>query len=120
MRRCLPGAPPTRARRAWNRGLARARPSHLQACAMPTRLPSLVAVAVALSGCAAAPPCDGVEAGGMCWVARDGLTVTADRAQRVYDIARRHWGGTSDPEGWTVEIGLEPIVHEDRDRTGVD
>jgi hypothetical protein len=86
---------------------------------MPARLLALVAAA-ALWGCGSAPPCDGVEAGGMCWVARDGVTISAVRAQRVNDIAKRFWGGTTDPEGWTVEIGSEPVVHVDRDRTGVD
>jgi hypothetical protein len=88
---------------------------------MPARLLILLvaASAAALSGCGSALPCDGVEAGGMCWVARDGVTVTAARAQRVYDIAKRYWGGTTDPEGWTVEIGIEPVVHVDRDSTGV-
>ena len=87
---------------------------------MPARLLPVVAAAALLAACAPAAPCEGVEAGGMCWVGRDGITVTAERAARVHGIARRYWGGTTDAEGWTVEIGLEPVVHVDRDGTGAD
>jgi hypothetical protein len=37
-------------------------------------------------------------------VARDGLTLTADRAQRIYDLGRAYWGGARDLSGWTVEF----------------
>ena len=42
---------------------------------------ALAAVALAaLAGCGGGPaPCAGVEVGGMCWVAREGVTLTEAR-----------------------------------------
>jgi hypothetical protein len=40
------------------------------------------------------------------------------RASQVYEIAKRYWGQTSDPKGWTVEFGIEPIAHVDHDVSG--
>jgi hypothetical protein len=74
--------------------------------------------AALLAGCGGSVPCAGVEAGGVCWIGRDGLTVSQARASQVYEIAKRYWGQTSDPKGWTVEFGIEPIAHVDHDVSG--
>jgi hypothetical protein len=50
---------------------------------------------------------------GACWVAHDRLTVSPDRAQRIYDLARQYWGGARQPAGWTVEFGTGTMVHVD-------
>jgi hypothetical protein len=75
--------------------------------------------ALALGACGGSVPCAGVEAGGVCWIGRDGLTVSQVRADRVLEIATRYWGRGSAPEGWTVEFGTEPIAHVDHDVDGV-
>jgi len=83
------------------------------------RTAAIAAVAAALlAGCGGSAPCAGVEADGICWVGRDGLTVSRDRATRVVEIARNYWGQASAPEGWTVEFGTEPIAHVDHDVSG--
>jgi len=56
----------------------------------------------------------------MCWVARDGVTLTEERAERIYGIAKRFWGESRDPRGWTVEFAITPVVHVDRDASGVE
>jgi hypothetical protein len=71
-----------------------------------------------LTACGGSVPCAGVEADGVCWVGRDGLTVSQVRAGHVLEIARRYWEQGSAPEGWTVEFGREPIVHVDHDVGG--
>lgn len=71
-----------------------------------------------LPGCGGAVLCAGVEAGGACWSGRDGVTVSQARASRVYEIARKFWGQKDALEGWTVEFGLEPVVHVDHDASG--
>jgi hypothetical protein len=82
------------------------------------RIAATIVLAAVLAGCGAAAPCAGVEAGGVCWVGRDGLTISEERASRVYAIAKRYWGQASDPEGWTVEFGRAPVVHVDHDAAG--
>jgi hypothetical protein len=86
---------------------------------MSRTLATVLVAAALLAGCGGAVPCAGVEVSGVCWVGRDGLTVSGERAARVLDIARRYWGQTSAPEGWTVEFGIEPIDHVDHDVSGV-
>ena len=71
-----------------------------------------------LAGCGGSVPCAGVEAGGICWVGRDGITVSQARASLVFEIARNYWGQKDAPEGWTVEFGIEPVVHVDHDASG--
>ncbi len=71
-----------------------------------------------LAGCGGPVPCAGVEVGGMCWVARDGLTLTESRAAQIYDIAKSYWAQSRDPDGWTVEFAIAPVPHEDRDASG--
>jgi len=71
-----------------------------------------------LAACGGSVPCAGIEAGGVCWVGRDGLTVSETRASQVLEIARRYWGHSRAPEGWTVEFGIEPIAHVDHDGSG--
>jgi hypothetical protein len=84
--------------------------------------PALAAVFLAaLAACGGgATPCAGVEAGGMCWVARDGVTLTEARVERIYGIARRYWGEPGEPRGWTVEFALAPTVHVDHDASGAE
>jgi hypothetical protein len=65
-----------------------------------------------------AVPCAGVEVDGVCWIGRDGLTVTAERVSRIATIARRHFGAESDPAGWTVVFVREPEAHVDHDPAG--
>jgi hypothetical protein len=79
-------------------------------------------LAAALAGCGGGgpAPCAGVEVGGMCWIGRDGVTVTEERADRVYDIARRFWGESRDRKGWTVEFSIAPVDHVDRDASGAE
>jgi len=81
---------------------------------------ALAAVALAaLAGCGGGPaPCSGVEVGGMCWVARDGVTLTEARVAKVYGIAKRFWGESRDPQGWTIEFAVAPVVHVDHDASG--
>jgi hypothetical protein len=74
--------------------------------------------AALLAGCGGAVPCAGVEAGGICWLGRDGVTVSQERASRVYEIAREFWGQKGDLDGWTVEFVIEPIVHLDHGASG--
>lgn len=71
-----------------------------------------------LAGCGGAVPCAGIEAGGICWMGRDGVTVSQARASRVYEIARKFWGQKGALEGWTVEFASEPVVHVDQDASG--
>jgi len=71
-----------------------------------------------LAGCGGAVPCAGIEAGGICWMGRDGVTVSQARASRVYEIARKFWGQKDALDGWTVEFGIEPIVHVDHGASG--
>ena len=71
-----------------------------------------------LAGCGGAVPCAGVEAGGACWLGRDGVTVSQARASLVYEIARKFWVQKDALEGWTVEFGSEPVVHVDQDSSG--
>jgi len=71
-----------------------------------------------LAGCGGAVPCAGVEAGGACWLGRDGVTVSQARASLVYEIARKFWVQNDALEGWTVEFGSEPVVHVDQDASG--
>ncbi len=78
---------------------------------MPRTPPLLLAALLALSGCGgSAAPCAGVEVGGMCWVAGPGVTLTQDRADRIYAIARRYWGQSRDPGPWTVEFTVTPVT----------
>jgi hypothetical protein len=86
---------------------------------MLTKTALAVATVLALSACGGtSTPCAGVTVGGMCWVGRDGVTVTEERAERVYAIARRFWEKDSDPAGWTVEFAVAPVAHVDRDASG--
>ena len=71
-----------------------------------------------LAGCCGAVPCAGIEAGGICWMGRAGVTVSQARASRVYEIARKFWGQKDALDGWTVEFGIEPIVHVDHGASG--
>jgi hypothetical protein len=88
---------------------------------MSPRLTIATIAWLALSGCGgASAPCAGVEVGDMCWVARDGVTLTQARAERIYGIAKRFWGESRDPRGWTVEFAIAPVVHVDRDGAGVE
>ena len=83
------------------------------------RVAALLLSAALLLGCGGSSvPCAGVEVGGMCWIGHDGITVTPERAARIYQIARRHWGEDRDPAGWTVEFGIQPVVHVDQDVAG--
>lgn len=86
-----------------------------------SRLLIAAVMASALAGCGGqSTPCAGIEVGGMCWVGREGVTLTEARAERVYAIARRFWGESRDPGGWTVEFAIAPVLHVDRDPSGIE
>ena len=53
----------------------------------------------------------------MCWVARDGVTLTEARARKVYAIAKRFWGEARDP-GLDSGVRHRPVVHVDHDGSG--
>jgi len=58
-----------------------------------------------------APPCQGVLARGICWEGKDGITVSRERAERVFDAARVLWGAPRrDLAGWSVEFSHSPPV----------
>jgi len=95
-----------------------ARPRQLPFPGMPRNATIAVLLAATLVACGGAVPCTGVEVEGVCWVGRDGLTVSQARASQVLEIARRYWGQARAPEGWTVEFGAEPIAHVDHDVSG--
>ncbi len=89
---------------------------------MPRANPAPVLVllaALGAAGCGASSvPCPGVEVDGVCWEARDGITLSEPRVARIAAIARRHWGAPSDPEGWTVLFVRSPEAHVDHDPAG--
>jgi hypothetical protein len=86
-----------------------------------SRILAAVAVAASLAGCGGkSTPCSGVEVGGMCWIGRDGVTVTEARAQKVYSIARRFWGESHDPGRWTIEFAIAPVLHADHEGSGAE
>src|SRR5512134_2977928 len=88
---------------------------------MPNRCRStfrtvLAAVALAsLAGCGGSGPapaaCAGVESNGICWVAKDGITLTRERVDRLFTTAVAVWG-VRDPElpGWRVEFTRKRAV----------
>jgi hypothetical protein len=83
------------------------------------KLAAIVGIVAALSACGGtAAPCAGVEAGGACWSGGQGVTVTAERASRILEIARRHYGVEVDPEGWTIQFASTPVTHEDLEMGG--
>jgi hypothetical protein len=84
---------------------------------------ALLAAATLSVGCGAAhdtAPCTGVTVGGGCWVTHDGLTLSVDRAQRIYDLGRTYWRGNRDLSGWTVAFATGTVVHVDQDAGGAD
>jgi hypothetical protein len=86
-----------------------------------SRILLAVTAAASLAGCGGgSTPCPGVEVGGMCWIGRDGVTVTEARAQKVYSIARRFWGERHDPGRWTIEFAKAPVVHVDHEGQGAE
>jgi hypothetical protein len=63
--------------------------------------------------------CAGVESNGICWVAKDGITLTKDRVDRLFATAVAVWG-VRDPElpGWRVEFSLERAVIDGEEYDG--
>jgi hypothetical protein len=77
----------------------------------------MVLALLAAAGCGGAAPaalrasCSGLEAHGICWDARDGISLSRERVDRVYDAARVLWGVPGgDLAGWRVEIRQSPPV----------
>jgi hypothetical protein len=76
----------------------------------------LVVAMLAATGCGGtsggAAPCPGVEARGICWEAQDGISVTRERAERVFDEAKALWGPSRpDLSGWRIQFRhSQPVV----------
>jgi hypothetical protein len=80
------------------------------------RLLVAAAALAALAGCGGSSPaaarCAGVESNGICWVARDGITLSKERVDRLLATAAGVWG-VRHPElpGWRVEFSrTRPVI----------
>jgi hypothetical protein len=75
---------------------------------------------LAAAGCGGssggAAPCDGVLARGICWEGKDGISVSQQRAERVFDAASALWGAPRrDLAGWRIEFRhAQPVVDGER------
>jgi hypothetical protein len=70
---------------------------------------------LAAAGCggspSASPGCPGVVARGICWDGKDGISVSRERVERVFDAAQALWGVRSaELPGWRVEFRHSPPV----------
>ena len=82
-----------------------------------------VVALTALAGCGgsgqAPTACSGVESNGICWVAKDGITLTKERVDRLFTTAAAVWG-VRDPDlpGWRVEFTRERAVIDGEEYDG--
>ena len=75
----------------------------------------LLLAVLAAAGCGGSlpvsPPCAGVEANGICWEGKDGISVSRERAERVFGAAKALWGAHQrDLPGWRIEFRRSPPV----------
>ncbi len=85
---------------------------------------ALAVVALAsLAGCGGSAPaataCAGIESNGICWVAKDGITLTRDRADRLLETAAAVWG-VRDPQlpGWRIEFSRKRALIDGEEYDG--
>jgi hypothetical protein len=67
------------------------------------------ALALVASACGGAPPCSGVELGGACWTADEGITLSEERVSRIYLQAGELWGQPGGLEDWSIRFTHRPI-----------
>jgi hypothetical protein len=83
---------------------------------------AVVALA-SIAGCGGSTPaptaCAGVESNGICWVAKDGISLTKERVDRLFATAVAVWG-VRDPElpGWRVEFSRTRAVVDGEEYDG--
>ena len=79
----------------------------------------MVLAVLAAAGCGGSPPvspaCAGVEANGICWEGKDGITVSRERAERVFVAAKVLWGARQrELPGWRIEFRRSPPLVDGR------